>query len=280
MNEILTVRGVCAGYGARRVLEDVGLSVGEGEVCALLGLNGSGKSTLLRVLLGLLPVQTGEISVCGGNMRRAAPQKVARLAAYLPQRSRADDGMTALEIVLMGANAVTPLIMPYSAVQREKARMCLERMGAGEWADRRMGELSQGQRQSVLLARALMQSPKLLLLDEPDAALDLPRRWQMLRTVSALVKEERCAALCALHDASLALSVCDSVAVLSGGRIVCPLGYGKGGRSGSSGGDVRAVWRCDGHSQGRTLGGFGMKCLSCKRCVCESSAGRKIVTQL
>lgn len=236
MDEILTVRGVCAGYGARRVLEDVGLSVGEGEVCALLGLNGSGKSTLLRVLLGLLPVQTGEISVCGGNMRRAAPQKVARLAAYLPQRSRADDGMTALEIVLMGANAVTPLIMPYSAVQREKARACLERMGAGEWADRRMGELSQGQRQSVLLARALMQSPKLLLLDEPDAALDLPRRWQILRTVSALVKEERCAALCALHDASLALSVCDSVAVLSGGRIVCRLDMARAGED-----EVRAA---------------------------------------
>ncbi len=236
MDEILTVQGVCAGYGARRVLEDVGLSVGEGEVCALLGLNGSGKSTLLRVLLGLLPVQTGEISVCGGNLRRAAPQKVARLAAYLPQRSRADDGMTALEIVLMGANAVTPLIMPYSAVQREKARMCLERMGAGEWADRRMGELSQGQKQSVLLARALMQSPKLLLLDEPDAALDLPRRWQMLRTVSALVKEERCAALCALHDASLALSVCDSVAVLSGGRIVCRLDMARAGED-----EVRAA---------------------------------------
>ena len=236
MDEILTVRGVCAGYGARRVLEDVGLSVGEGEVCALLGLNGSGKSTLLRVLLGLLPVQTGEISVCGGNMRRAAPQKVARLAAYLPQRSRADDGMTALEIVLMGANAVTPLIMPYSAVQREKARMCLERMGACEWADRRMGELSQGQRQSVLLARALMQSPKLLLLDEPDAALDLPRRWQMMRTVSALAKEERCAALCALHDASLALSVCDSVAVLSGGRIVCRLDMARAGED-----EVRAA---------------------------------------
>ena len=236
MDEILTVRGVCAGYGARRVLEDVGLSVGEGEVCALLGLNGSGKSTLLRVLLGLLPVQTGEISVCGGNMRRAAPPKVARLAAYLPQRSRADDGMTALEMVLMGANAVTPLIMPYSAVQREKARMCLERMGAGEWADRRMGELSQGQKQSVLLARALMQSPKLLLLDEPDAALDLPRRWQMLRTVSALVKEERCAALCALHDASLALSVCDSVAVLSGGRIVCRLDMARAGED-----EVRAA---------------------------------------
>lgn len=236
MDEILTVQGVCAGYGARRVLEDVGLSVGEGEVCALLGLNGSGKSTLLRVLLGLLPVQTGEISVCGGNIRRAAPQKVARLAAYLPQRSRADDGMTALEIVLMGANAVTPLIMPYSAVQREKARICLERMGAGEWADRRMGELSQGQKQSVLLARALMQSPKLLLLDEPDAALDLPRRWQMLRTVSALVKEERCAALCALHDASLALSVCDSVAVLSGGRIVCRLDMARAGED-----EVRAA---------------------------------------
>lgn len=236
MDEILTVRGVCAGYGARRVLEDVGLSVGEGEVCALLGLNGSGKSTLLRVLLGLLPVQTGEISVCGGNLRRAAPQKVARLAAYLPQRSRADDGMTALEIVLMGANAVTPLIMPYSAVQREKARMCLERMGAGEWADRRMGELSQGQKQSVLLARALMQSPKLLLLDEPDAALDLPRRWQMLRTVSALAKEERCAALCALHDASLALSVCDSVAMLSGGRIVCRLDMARAGED-----EVRAA---------------------------------------
>ena len=231
MDEILTVQGVCAGYGARRVLEDVGLSVGEGEVCALLGLNGSGKSTLLRVLLGLLPAQAGEISVCGEDLRRAAPKKVARLAAYLPQRSRTDDGMTALEIALMGANAVTPLIMPYSAAQREKARACLVRMGAGEWADRRMGELSQGQRQSVLLARALMQSPKLLLLDEPDAALDLPRRWQMMRTVSALAKEERCAALCALHDASLALSVCDSVAVLSGGRIVCRLNMAHAGEA-------------------------------------------------
>ena len=236
MSEILSVRGVCAGYGARRVLEDVCLAVGEGEVCALLGLNGSGKSTLLRVLLGLLPVQTGEISVCGEDLRHAAPKKVARLAAYLPQRSRADDGMTALEIVLMGANAVTPLIMPYSAVQREKARVCLVRMGAGEWVDRRMGELSQGQRQSVLLARALMQSPKLLLLDEPDAALDLPRRWQMMRTVSALAKEERCAALCALHDASLALSVCDSVAVLSGGRIVCRLNMAHAGEA-----EVRAA---------------------------------------
>ena len=231
MSEILSVRGICAGYDARRVLEDVCLAVGEGEVCALLGLNGSGKSTLLRVLLGLLPAQAGEISVCGEELRHAAPKNVARLAAYLPQRSRADDGMTALEIALMGANAVTPLIMPYSAVQREKARVCLVRMGAGEWADRRMGELSQGQRQSVLLARALMQSPKLLLLDEPDAALDLPRRWQMMRTVSALAKEERCAALCALHDASLALSVCDSVAVLSGGRIVCRLNMAHAGEA-------------------------------------------------
>lgn len=213
------------------MLEDVCLAVGEGEVCALLGLNGSGKSTLLRVLLRLLPAQAGEISVCGENLRHAAPKKVARLAAYLPQRSRADDGMTALEIALMGANAVTPLIMPYSAAQREKARAYLVRMGADEWADRRMGELSQGQRQSVLLARALMQSPKLLLLDEPDAALDLPRRWQMMRTVSALAKEERCAALCALHDASLALSVCDSVAVLSGGRIVCRLNMAHAGEA-------------------------------------------------
>ena len=236
MSKILSVRGVYAGYGTRSVLEDVCLAVREGEVCALLGLNGSGKSTLLRVLLGLLPAQAGEISVCGENLRHAAPKKIARLAAYLPQRSRADDGMTALEIALMGANAVMPLIMPYSAAQREKARMCLERMGAGEWADRRMGELSQGQRQSVLLARALMQSPKLLLLDEPDAALDLPRRWQMLRTVSALTKEERCAALCALHDASLALSVCDSVAVLSGGRIVCRLDMAHAGEA-----EVRAA---------------------------------------
>lgn len=141
MSEILSVRGVCAGYGARRVLEDVGLSVGEGEVCALLGLNGSGKSTLLRVLLGLLPVQTGEISVCGGNMRRAAPQKVARLAAYLPQRSRADDGMTALEIVLMGANAVTPLIMPYSAKRRGCALSAWVRVNGrtDAWASFRRG---------------------------------------------------------------------------------------------------------------------------------------------
>jgi len=190
-------------------------------VCALLGLNGSGKSTLLRAALGQHPAK-GSIRACGRDVQAMAARERAGLMGYIPQRSRMDEGMTALDAVLMGANAHTPLLAGYSHAQRRRAAQCLAQLGAAELSGRPLFALSQGQRQLVVFARAMMQQPRILLLDEPDAALDLPRRTQMMAQVRALTGENGCA-LCALHDASLALSSCDRVLILAHGVIACDL---------------------------------------------------------
>lgn len=212
-----------AGYGGRDVLCGVNLSLEAGETAALLGLNGSGKSTLLRAAMGLLRSAAGAVRLEGEDMLAADERRRALRCAYIPQRSRVDDGLTALEVALMGANARTPLMMSYSRAQKEQALACLMQMGAEEWAERRMGTLSQGQRQLVVFARAMMQQPRLLLLDEPDSALDLPRRGNMMARVQAMADESGCAALIALHDPTLALNGCDRVMILMEGRIACVL---------------------------------------------------------
>lgn len=214
----LCIRALHAGYGGQAVLRGASLALEAGEIAALLGLNGSGKSTLLRASLGLTPCTGGSVTVDGEDLLRASPRRRAQLCAYIPQRSRMDEGVTALETVLMGANARTPLLGGYSASQRRRALACLARLGGEGWAERTMGSLSQGQRQLVLLARAMMQEPGVLVLDEPDSALDLPNRRGMMACVRAMA-DGGCAALIAMHDASLALNACDRVLILHGGRI-------------------------------------------------------------
>lgn len=218
----LRIRGLRAGYGGRTVIDGADLTVQAGEVVALLGLNGSGKSTLLRAAAGLLPA-SGSVCFGGRDLLAMGARARARVCAYVPQRSRIDGGITALEAVLMGANAVTPLFGGYSAAQRARARDCLAQMDALAWADTPVGALSEGQRQTVVFARTLMQQARVLLLDEPDGALDLPRRGAMLEAVRRMAGAGPCAALVALHDASLALSRCDRVLLLMDGRIAFQL---------------------------------------------------------
>ena len=219
---MLEITALRAGYRGRQVLRGATLRVRPGELCALLGENGSGKSTLLRALCALVPAQYEVCSLEGRDLPGMSARQRALCAAYIPQRCAIDGGLTAEEVVLMGANARTPLLSGYALAQREEARRCLARVGAQALAGRLMGTLSEGQRQLVMLARALMQRPRLFLLDEPDSALDLSRRYAVMDALRAAMGAS-CSALAVLHDAQLSLSRCDRVFILKDGEIACDL---------------------------------------------------------
>lgn len=219
---LLDIQNLRAGYGQKEVLAGVDIQLKKGETAALLGLNGSGKSTLLRAALGLHVSASGSVLLGGENLLAAGVRRRAQLCAYIPQRNRIDEGMTALELVLMGANARMPLFAGYSGAQRREAEACLAQLGMARYAETMMRELSQGQRQLAIFARAMMQRPQVFLLDEPDSALDLPNRREMMLRVQAMTREGS-AALIVLHDAALALEYADSVLLLHEGRIKCRL---------------------------------------------------------
>ena len=143
MADDLILEDLRAGYGAREVLRGVSLTAHAGEMTALLGLNGSGKTTLLRTVLGAVPA-SGRVLLGKTDLLALGARQRALRVSFIPQRSRADGGLTALEAVLMGANAETPLLLGYGAARRARAMACLERLGAGKWADVPLSELSEG----------------------------------------------------------------------------------------------------------------------------------------
>ena len=138
---MLEVKALRAGYLGRQVLRGASLHVRPGELCALLGENGSGKSTLLRALCALVPAQYEVCSLEGRDLPGMSARQRALCAAYIPQRCAIDGGLMAEEVVLMGANARTPLLSGYAPAQREEARGCLARVGAQALAGRLMGTL-------------------------------------------------------------------------------------------------------------------------------------------
>ena len=166
----VAVEGVCAGYFGRGVLDEVTFEVRSGEFIGIIGPNGSGKSTLLKVIAGLLPVQCGSVSVFG-----EPPRRVAHCAlGYVPQSEAVNWSfpVTVLDTVLMGTYARLGLFHRPGAAEREAALRAIEQVGMSAYAETQIAQLSGGQQQRVFIARALVQQPKLLLLDEPIAGVD------------------------------------------------------------------------------------------------------------
>ena len=168
----IEVKDLSFAYGSHIVLNQVSFSVHKGSFTALLGANGAGKSTLFRCILGFLPHYQGCITLCGQDIRTLDRRQQARLAAYIPQISAPVFNYTVLETVLMGAcGSISPLQRPGQA-QRERAMEMLERLGVGHLAGCGINEISGGERQMALIARAMAQQAKILIMDEPTAALD------------------------------------------------------------------------------------------------------------
>jgi iron complex transport system ATP-binding protein len=215
---MLKIQNLSVSYNQRQVLHGVDLSVQSGEILALIGPNGAGKSTLIRAASGVIPSQ-GRVRTNGDEFHALTPIQRARYVAVVPQAISLPPAFTVWETVLMGRTPHLGFLGQTSRADEELARRALERVHALELSERRVGELSGGESQRVLLARALCQSTPILLLDEPTAHLDLQYQVSLLELVRKLVREDNLAVLVALHDLNLAARYADRVALMVGGRL-------------------------------------------------------------
>ena len=213
------VVGLSAAYGRTRVVESVRLTVEPGGWLAIIGPNGSGKSTLLRSILGFHP-HGGQVRVDGVPTSGVPRRERARILAYAPQTPVLPEAVTTREYVTLGRTPHRPLLSAPRAVDRQVVADVMDRLGLGPLAERPLATLSGGEQQRAVLARALAQQPRVLLLDEPTAALDLGHAQQVLDLVDRLRRQDGLTVLSTLHDLTLAGQYADRLALLSEGRVV------------------------------------------------------------
>jgi zinc transport system ATP-binding protein len=190
---------VCFNYGPERVLDEVSLRVDRGDVLGLIGPNGSGKTTLLRVLLGLLRPTCGHVRLFGAEV--AAFRQWERVG-YVPQKAGFNSLFPAAvsEVVISGRSGRVGVGRRFTGADREAARRALDQVGLSALGDRRIGELSSGQQQRVLIARALVTGPELLLLDEPTVGVDVDAQEQFYSLLRRLNHEEGVTLILVSHD--------------------------------------------------------------------------------
>jgi iron complex transport system ATP-binding protein len=199
-------------------VRDVSLISKHGSMTAVIGANGSGKSTLIRMLAGLLRPRAGSIELDGVPLNNWEPRSRARQIAYVPQSTATAFPFQVLEIVLSGRTPHTPRFRFESAQDAEKAIEALAHTGAAHLAKRPFTSLSGGERQMVILARALAQEPRLLLLDEPSSSLDLKHRADLIRTLTRLRETKHLSVIMITHDLQLTGSF-DQVVALRCGEV-------------------------------------------------------------
>lgn len=213
---ILYIERLHAGYGRQPVLQGVSFCVQPGTVTALLGANGSGKTTLLKVLCRQLPF-TGQCVLCGQPLTAIPRRALARQISYIPQRSGIGVSLPVLDVVLMGFNPVLGLLEHPTAAQRQTALQALATVGLEAYAQQDYQRLSEGQKQLCIWARTLVEDAALLLLDEPESALDFAHRHQIMRLLRDRVRGGNRAALVTLHDPALALEYAGQLILLKDG---------------------------------------------------------------
>lgn len=217
-----TAKALCTAYGKRQVLSGTSFCVEKGEIAGLLGANGSGKTTLLKSICGILP-HTGESMLFGETLESLSPRQLARICAYIPQRSGISIDLSVQDVVLMGFNARLALLEQPSAQMRADALRALRQVGLEARAQENYLSLSEGQKQLCIFARALAAQSRMLLLDEPESALDFRHRNHMFYLIRRWVGSgERCA-LVSLHDPQLALRHCDRLLLIDRGEIIAVL---------------------------------------------------------
>ena len=217
---LMETRNVAFAYpGGTRAIRGVSLSIAPASLTSVIGSNGSGKSTLIRLLAGLLRPAAGEILLDGRPLDAWQPRLRAREIAYMPQATMTVFPFRAIDVVLSGRTPHAPRFGFESERDRAIALEALEAAGAAHLAERQVTALSGGERQMVILARGLAQQPRVLLLDEPAAALDLKHRADLMRTLARLRDTRGLSVVMVTHDLQLSGSLFDRIVALRCGEL-------------------------------------------------------------
>jgi ABC-type cobalamin/Fe3+-siderophores transport system ATPase subunit len=178
--------GVCGYSAGKPVLKNISFEVSSGEVLCILGANGAGKSTLFKSMLSLIPMLDGDITVDGENIKGWSRAEIARTIGYIPQANNPPFSYSVIDVILMGRTAYLGLFASPKKEDEEIAENVIEQLNISKLADKRYQELSGGEKQLVLIARALAQLPKVLIMDEPTAALDFGNQQMVLNQIHKL----------------------------------------------------------------------------------------------
>jgi iron complex transport system ATP-binding protein len=215
----IKVQEICFSYGDVPVLKNISFDVFRGEFVSLIGPNGSGKTTLLKVLIRVLTPQKGKVLIFDRDIKSYSRREIARLIGFVPQDNTFAFAYTSLEVVLMGR---TPYLKGIGFENRKDVEIALQVMeltNTIDLADKPITALSFGERQRVLIARALAQQPQIILLDEPNAHLDISHQVEIFSLLKSLSIEKGVTVIAVSHDLNLISSYSDKVILLSSGEV-------------------------------------------------------------
>ena len=216
---MLEIKSLSVAYDDYPVLEDVTLNVEAGEIVAVIGPNGAGKSTLIRAVSGALPSDAGSIRIDGQDILHLSETQRARCLAVVPQARVLPGAFTAYQTVLLGRTPYLGWLGHAGPSDHDRVQLALEQTHSLGLAERRVGTLSGGEQQRILLARALAQDTLVLLLDEPTTHLDLQHQYNFLNLVRKLTSKKNLAVLMVLHDLNLTGLYADRVMLLANGSM-------------------------------------------------------------
>ena len=202
--------------GGPKVLKKINFALGDGEFLAILGNNGAGKSTMLKCFNHIITPDAGEVLLNGENLLKMSAKEVARRIAFVAQNVP-DTQMTVHDMVMLGRRPY--MSWAFTDRDHEIVHEAMDRLKVSEFRGRFLNRLSGGERQKVMLARALAQEPKLLLLDEPTSSLDLKNQYQVLQIVKDICHETGILAIVVIHDLNLALRFCDRFLLMQQGEV-------------------------------------------------------------
>ena len=207
-------------YGTQPVLEDVSLEIRKGEIVSLIGPNGAGKSTLIIIAMGLLAPQQGYVEVNNRPLRKWPAREFAQFCAFVPQNPYLPPAFTVWESVLLGRTPYLGFLGLAKKYDKEIVHRALKWFEIDHLLQRKISEISGGERQRVVLARALAQQPDCLLLDEPTNSLDVHHQVMLLSFVRKLAREKQVSVFIVLHDLNLASTFSDRLILLKDGRLI------------------------------------------------------------